>query len=131
LESDSETAAFQQAANRRRCNALAQGGYNTTGNKNILRRHPLSSDRLRTSNVELVKSSRKMLAYNAFYGGRHVTVNVQPHGALGRFPTRELNVSYRQFMVDTTYVIVLAVRFSASNHPANPGQHLDRSTSSN
>jgi hypothetical protein len=27
-----------------------------------------------------------MLAYNAFYGGRHVAVNEQQHGALGRFP---------------------------------------------
>ena len=45
LESDSETAALEETANRRRCNTLAQGGYNTTGNKNILRPHPLSSGR--------------------------------------------------------------------------------------
>ena len=42
LEGDSETAAFEQTADRRRCNALAQGGNNTTGNKNILRPHPCS-----------------------------------------------------------------------------------------
>jgi hypothetical protein len=64
-----ETAAFQQTPNRRRCYALAQGGYNTTGNKNILRRHPLSSSRSKiTGTRNWVKTSRKMLAYNAFYG---------------------------------------------------------------
>jgi hypothetical protein len=47
LEGDSETTAFEKTPNRRRCNALAQGGYNTTGNKNILRPHPLSSGRLK------------------------------------------------------------------------------------
>ncbi len=51
LECDSETAAFQKTANRRRCNTLAQGGYNTTGYKNILRRHPLSSSRLKNKRL--------------------------------------------------------------------------------
>ena len=45
LEGNSETPAFEQAANRRRCHAFAKGGNNTTGNKNILRPHPLSSGR--------------------------------------------------------------------------------------
>ena len=49
LEGNSETPAFEQAANRRRCHAFAQGGYNTTGNKNILRPHPLSSGRLKNT----------------------------------------------------------------------------------
>ena len=53
LESDSETTAFEQAANRRRCYALAQGGYNATGNKNILRPHPLSSSPLKLRVTEL------------------------------------------------------------------------------
>src|SRR5258708_1635395 len=47
LEGNSEPTSFEETAYRRRCNALAQGGYNTTGNKNILRRHPLSSSRLK------------------------------------------------------------------------------------
>ena len=45
LEGDSETAAFEETAYRRRCDAFAQGGYNAAGNKNILRPHPLSSGR--------------------------------------------------------------------------------------
>jgi hypothetical protein len=67
LEGNSETSAFEQAANRRRCHAFAKGRYNTTGNKNILRPHPLSSVHKKLRVTELVKSSRKMLAYNAFY----------------------------------------------------------------
>jgi hypothetical protein len=45
LEGNSETSAFEQAAYRRRCHAFAKGRNNSTGNKNILRPHPLSSVR--------------------------------------------------------------------------------------
>src|SRR5579863_6531077 len=69
LESNSESATFQETADGRCGNALAQGGYNTAGNKNILRPHPLSSSRSKPfRDSELVISSAKMLAYNAFYG---------------------------------------------------------------
>ena len=45
LESNPETPAFKQAANRRRCDTFSKGRNNATGNKNILRPHPLSSGR--------------------------------------------------------------------------------------
>jgi len=41
LESDSETPAFEQAANRGRRYAFAEGGNNAAGNEDILRCHPL------------------------------------------------------------------------------------------
>ena len=78
LESDSETAAFEQAANRRRCNALAQGGYNTTGNKNILRPHPLSSGRLKIRDAELGSILQKDVGVQRILRGMRVTVNEQP-----------------------------------------------------
>jgi len=53
LEGNSETSAFEQAANRRRCYAFAKGRNNATGNKNILRPHPLSSGREKTRGAEL------------------------------------------------------------------------------
>ena len=40
LEGNSETPAFEQAANRRRGDAFAKGGNHTAGYKNILRTHP-------------------------------------------------------------------------------------------
>jgi hypothetical protein len=53
LEGNSETSAFEQAAYRRRCHAFAKGRNNSTGNKNILRPHPLSSVRKKYTGAKL------------------------------------------------------------------------------
>src|SRR6266566_191003 len=68
LEGNSETSAFEQAANRRCCYAFAKGGNNSTGNKYILWPHPSVPAAKHTRVRNWVYSSRKMSAYNAFYG---------------------------------------------------------------
>jgi hypothetical protein len=76
LEGNSETSAFEQTANRRRCYAFAKGGNNTTGNKYILWPHRLSSGRETYTNAELGLLLQKDVAVQRILRRIITSVNV-------------------------------------------------------
>jgi hypothetical protein len=82
LEGNSETSAFEQAANRRRCYAFAKGGNNTTGNKYILLPHRLSSGCKPYTSAKLGLLLQKDVGVHRIVRRIFIRVNV---GNLGNF----------------------------------------------
>jgi len=76
LEGNSETSAFEQAANRRRCYAFAKGRNNATGNKNVLRPHPLSSVPQKITGEELGLLLQENVGVQRILRTFHIAVNV-------------------------------------------------------
>ena len=97
LESNSgDPPAFEQAANRRRCHAFAKGRYNTTGNKNILRPHPLSSERKKSARSELGLILQVDVGVQRILRRMHAAVNVAIKIAAMNFESKHKSLSSLQ-----------------------------------